>query len=82
MTQYRKTTLSTGTANWAIVELPGVGDDAIYHNLLSLRDTQEEVIVRKGSVIYWLLDTRITGIPDVTASRNHLVALARLAISH
>ena len=82
MTEYRKTTNTTGAVTWAIVERPGLGDDAIYHNLLSLRDTQEEVIVRKGSVIYWLLDTMITGIADVTAARNHLVALATVAISH
>lgn len=81
MTEYRRTTTTTGTLNWAIVERPGLGDDAIFHNLLSLHDTQEEVIVRKGNAIYWLLDTIITGISDVTAARNHLVALATLAIS-
>jgi hypothetical protein len=82
MTQYKHTTLTTGATNWAIVQLSGPGDDAIYHNLISLRDTQEEVIVRKGSTIYWLLDTMVTGISDVAAARAHLVALATLAISH
>ena len=80
MTDNRTTTSYTGDTLWAVTEMPGVGDDAIIQNLLTLGNTQENLVVRKGSVIYHFQDTIITGISDSAAARGHLVKLAHLVV--
>ena len=80
MTDNRKTTSYTGDTLWAVTEMPGVGDDAIIQNLLTLGKTQENLVVRKGSVIYDFQDTIITGIADGAAARGHLVKLAHIVV--
>jgi hypothetical protein len=80
MTDNRKTTSYTGDAMWAVTEMPGVGDDAIIRNLLTLRNTQENLVVRKGNVIYDFQDTIITGIADSAGARSHLVKLAHIVV--
>jgi hypothetical protein len=80
MTDNRKTTSYTGDPQWAVTEMPGVGDDAVIQNLLTLGNTQENLVVRKGSVIYHFQDTIITGIADSAAARSHLVKLAHLVV--
>jgi hypothetical protein len=76
MIDYRTTTNYTGAEVWAVTEQHGVGNDALFRNLLSLRDGQETLIVRKGNVIYWFIDTMINGIPDTAEARQHLLTLA------
>jgi hypothetical protein len=80
MTDNRKLTGYTGDTMWAVTEMPGVGDDAIIRNLLTLRNTQENLVVRKGNVIYDFQDTIITGIADSAGARSHLVALAHAVV--
>jgi hypothetical protein len=80
MTFSRQTTDYSGSTMWAVAEMPGVGDDAVIQNLLTLGNTQENLFVRKGSVIYDLQDTTIAGIADSSAARGHLVKLAHLVV--
>jgi hypothetical protein len=80
MTDNRTTTSYTGSTLWAVTEWPGVGDDAVIRNLLTLKNTQENLVVRKGNVIYDFQDTIITGIADSTAVRGHLASLAHLVV--
>ena len=80
MTDSRKTTNFTGSVAWAVTEMPGVGDDAVIQNLLTLGNTQENLIVRKGSVIYDFQDTIITGIADTAGARSHLMKLAHIVV--
>ena len=80
MTDNRTTTSYLGDVMWAVTEMRGVGDDAIIRNLLTLGNTQENLVVRKGSVIYDFQDTAITGISNSAAARNHLVSLAHVVV--
>jgi hypothetical protein len=80
MTDNRTTTSYTGGAMWAVTEWPGVGDDAVIRNLLTLNNTQENLVVRKGTVIYDFQDTIITGIADSAAARGHLANLAHIVV--
>ena len=80
MTDNRTLTSYTGDVLWAVTEMSGVGDDAIIRNLLTLRNTQENLVVRKGNVIYDFQDTIITGIADSAGARNHLVKLAHIVV--
>jgi hypothetical protein len=80
MTDNRTTTSYTGDTLWAVTEWPGVGDDAVIQNLLTLKNTQENLVVRKGTVIYDFQDTIITGIADSAAARGHLANLAHLVV--
>jgi hypothetical protein len=80
MTDNRTLTSYTGDTMWAVTEMPGVGDDAIIRNLLTLRNTQENLVVRKGNVIYDFQDTIITGIADTAGARSHLMKLAHIVV--
>lgn len=80
MTDNRTPTSYTGDTLWVITETPGVGDDAVIRNLVTLKNTQENLVVRKGTVIYDFQDTIITGIADSAAARDHLVSLAHLVV--
>jgi hypothetical protein len=73
----------------SVTEMPGVGDDAVIAKfVLSLSKTQENLWVRKGSVIYLFQDNIVTGTgdgtvertADVAAARSHLVNLAHLVV--
>jgi hypothetical protein len=77
MVYFRKTTNAANMAMWIVTEEPGVGDDAVFRNSLTFGDTQEYLVVRKGSVVYEFVATMITGISDSATVRSHVVNLAK-----
>ncbi len=77
MVYFRKPTNDANMAMWTVTEEPGVGDDAIFRKSLTFGDTEEYLVVRKGSVVYEFVATMITGISDSATVRSHVVNLAK-----
>jgi hypothetical protein len=73
MVYFRKTTDDLSGATSPAIEEPGVGDDAVLHSL----SLTEELVVRKGSVVYEFGVMMITGISGSATIGSHMVNLAK-----